>query len=664
MAMAEPLLINIVTGCQVQGGQETPQQGIVNKNLSGDFQFTCDIYRCGGCSREFEMFEDLILHKTNDEGCSLVLFSSQKLNGIQIPRFIQRVADLQVPVNVSEESSVLHLDHSAYLKEYVPEQQQNLSVEESSASLSLIERNKSYEPRSRERCACEICGKSYRNATTLKTHISTVHSVDKPFRCDRKNCAFACKTKASLERHVRRHTGEKPFVCESCGMSFRESGTLARHIKSVVPCTFKPVDLLPQYQRTAFDSKPKPPNQSQSEETVKIIITKECQSPERNICDDREPLADDNIDSLKKDASQSLMKLLESSFTKEPDPRNYEEPPSKERVDFIQSEQEVCEEVAEQIKSENFSCLSCHVKVSSIKELSKHLQYHLEDFKFRCDRCFYVDKSKRGLHRHTKKVHNKETTAENLIESDCWQQIVCAQLISVHDILDGEASCEKNSQFFRCHICLKRISEKSQFRLHMNDHAGGKCFECDICKRTFLFKDALHKHLMTHSSKRSFECHVCNKQFKRAGHLKEHFRIHNDIKPFVCKTCNRSFRWQCVLKVHESTHSRDYLFCCESCGKQLRNKSSLIRHSKMHKPSNKNSSSTNPGSTTIDISQTIDSNSLINEANTAAANIANTDQPAESQQTYLLVIDDNALVLGDATCILENSIIQSENILQ
>jgi hypothetical protein len=36
--------------------------------------------------------------------------------------------------------------------------------------------------------------------------------------------------------------GERPFVCESCGRSFRESGTLARHVKSRVPCTRKSDD--------------------------------------------------------------------------------------------------------------------------------------------------------------------------------------------------------------------------------------------------------------------------------------------------------------------------------------------------------------------------------------------------------------------------------------
>lgn len=100
------------------------------------------------------------------------------------------------------------------------------------------------------------------------------HSENKNFPCEL--CGSAFRTKGSLIRHNRRHTGtvdwkrgraqiaillhvtyaasfpisiislspslppdERPYRCNLCGLSFRESGALTRHLKSITPCTEK-----------------------------------------------------------------------------------------------------------------------------------------------------------------------------------------------------------------------------------------------------------------------------------------------------------------------------------------------------------------------------------------------------------------------------------------
>ncbi|KAL3860221.1 hypothetical protein ACJMK2_010376 [Sinanodonta woodiana] len=77
---------------------------------------------------------------------------------------------------------------------------------------------------------CEVCGRTFTVKSTLDSHMKTHGSGEKKFRCH--ICASMFSTKGSLKVHMRLHTGAKPFKCPHCDQRFRTSGHRKSHIIS------------------------------------------------------------------------------------------------------------------------------------------------------------------------------------------------------------------------------------------------------------------------------------------------------------------------------------------------------------------------------------------------------------------------------------------------
>ncbi|MDP0590376.1 MAG: C2H2-type zinc finger protein [Candidatus Endonucleobacter bathymodioli] len=76
---------------------------------------------------------------------------------------------------------------------------------------------------------CDTCGKVCVTLSQLTEH-TYIHTGEKPYRCNWKNCDKAYSQNSNLTTHIKKHNNDTPFYCQWCNKKFSYGSLLERHI--------------------------------------------------------------------------------------------------------------------------------------------------------------------------------------------------------------------------------------------------------------------------------------------------------------------------------------------------------------------------------------------------------------------------------------------------
>ncbi|XP_038145267.1 zinc finger protein 236-like isoform X3 [Cyprinodon tularosa] len=357
--------------------------------------------------------------------------------------------------------------------------------------------------------SCHHCEKAFKKPSQLIRHIR-IHTGERPYKCTHCNKAF--NQKVVLQTHMVKHTGEKPHLCMFCPASFSQKGNLHSHVQRVHSET-KGVPVFPCMDCSCSFRKLGSLNAHISKMHMSVIEVPSSTSETETT--GQSAGGSEGAEGVT-DVIQQLLELSEqvSGETAQPQPP---EP-------AIAMETAINQDILQQaLENSGLSVVQPKTEAASAVSQNQNSEVSAPESK----KVEFPDKSIR---------EKKRSIFKKPIQ------------------MPGSIREEDGVRWHGCPYCSKEFKKPSDLVRHIRIHTHEKPFKCKQCFRAFAVKSTLTAHMKTHTGIKAFECQCCLKRFSTSGSMKVHMRLHTGVRPFPCPHCDKIFRTSGHRKTHIASH--------------------------------------------------------------------------------------------------------------